>query len=263
MIYDERSVMAEITEFFIIEIGYMRISFIIPAFNEEQLIEQCLRSVADAVMANRSYGYTHEVIVVNNNSTDATARLAKRAGARVVFEPINHIARARTAGADVAKGEWLIFMDADCLMNAGLVGDMFELIKQGRHVGAGSTLYMPDQPRWAEILLRIWTLLSVQLGWAAGALIVCNAIAFKEGGGFDLTLYAAEEIELSRKLKKYGRQHKLKFAILSKHPLETSSRKTKLYSGWEITRQFFYLVLSPLGSLRNKKKLPMWYDGRR
>lgn len=241
----------------------MYISFIIPAFNEEQLIEQCLRSVTDAVAANQSYGYAHEIIVVDNNSTDATARLAKRAGARVVFEPINHIARARTAGADAAKGEWLIFMDADCLMNAGLVGDMFELIKQGRHIGAGSTVYMPDQPWWAEVVLKLWTLLSVQLGWAAGALMVCNAVAFKEVGGFDLTLYAAEEIEWSQKLKQYGRKRKLKFTILNNHPLETSSRKTRLYNGWEITRQFFYLVLSPLGSLRNKKKLPMWYDGRR
>lgn len=241
----------------------MHISFIIPAFNEAQLIEQCLRSVADAVAANRLYGYVSEIIVVDNNSTDTTARLAKQAGARVVFEPINHIARARTAGAEAARGGWLIFMDADCLLSAGLVRDIFELIRQGRHIGAGSTLYIPDQPWWAEMLLRIWTLISVQIGWAAGALIVCNAAAFKEVGGFDLTLYVAEEIDLSRKLKKYGRKCKLKFTILSAHPLETSSRKTQLYSGWEIIRQTFYLILSPWGSLRNKKKLPMWYDGRR
>lgn len=241
----------------------MHISFIIPAFNEEQLIEPCLRSVTDAVAANRSYGYISEIIVVDNNSTDATAQLAKQAGAQVVFEPINHIARARTAGAGAARGDWLVFMDADCLLNAGLVGDIFELIRQGRHIGAGSTLYMPGQPWWAEMLLRIWTFLSVQLGWAAGALIVCNAAAFREVGGFDLTLYAAEEIDLSQKLKKYGRKRKLKFAILNAHPLETSSRKTQLYSGWEIVGQFLRLVLSPLGTLRNKKKLPMWYDGRR
>lgn len=248
---------------FIFKTGHMHISLIIPAFNEAQLIEQCLHSVADALAANSSDEFTYEVIVVDNNSTDATAQLAKQAGARVVFEPVNHIARARTAGANAARGDWLIFMDADCRMNPGLITDILELIKQGRHVGAGSTLYMPDQPWWAEILLRIWTILSARLGWAAGALMVCNAAAFREVGGFDLTLYAAEEIELSQKLKKYGRKHKLGFTILSRHPLETSARKTRLYSGWEITRQFVYLVLSPLGSLRNKKKLPMWYDGKR
>lgn len=241
----------------------MHLSFIIPAFNEEQLIEQCLRSIADSVSANQSCGYTHEVIVVDNNSTDKTAQLATQAGAKVVFEPVNQIARARTTGANAAEGEWLVFMDADCLMNAGLVADIFELIKQGKHIGAGSTLYMPDQPWWAEILLRIWTLLSVLFGWAAGALIVCNAAAFREVGGFDLTLYAAEEIELSQKLKRYGRKRKLKFTILHAHPLETSSRKTRLYNGREIFGQFVRLILSPLGTLRNKKKLPMWYDGRR
>lgn len=252
-----------ITGFLISQTDHMHISFIIPAFNEAQLIERCLHSVADALAANSSYGFAHEIIVVDNNSTDTTAQLAKQAGARVVFEPVNHIARARTAGANVAQGDWLIFMDADCLMNPGLMTDIFELIKQGRHVGAGSTLYMPDQPGWAETLLKIWTMLSVRLGWAAGALMACNTAAFREVGGFDLTLYAAEEIDLSHRLKRYGRQHKLKFTILNKHPLETSSRKTKLYSGWEVFGQFLRLVLSPLGTLRNKKKLPMWYDGRR
>lgn len=241
----------------------MHISFIIPAFNEEQLIEQCLHSLADSIADNQAYGYTHEIIVVDNNSTDKTAQLAARVGAKVVFESVNHIARARAAGANVAQGDWLVFMDADCLMNPGLTRDIFELIKQGKHIGAGSTLYMPDQPWWAEVLLRIWTVLSVLLGWAAGALIVCNAAAFREVGGFNLTLYAAEEIELSQKLKQYGRKHKLKFTVLSSHPLETSSRKTRLYSSGEIFGQFVRLILSPLGSLRNKKKLPMWYDGRR
>lgn len=61
----------------------MHISFIIPAFNEEQLIEQCLHSLADSVADNQAYGYTHEIIVVDNNSTDKTAQLAARAGARL------------------------------------------------------------------------------------------------------------------------------------------------------------------------------------
>lgn len=241
----------------------MHISFIIPAFNEERLIGQCLQSIATSVAANQSYRYTHEVIVVDNNSTDATARLARQAGARVVFEPVNHIARARTAGAETARGDWLIFIDADCVLNAGLTGDIFELIRQGRHIGAGSTLQVPNQPWWAEVLLQIWTVLSVQFRWAAGALIACNAAAFREAGGFDQTLYAAEEIDLSRRLRRRGRLSGLEFIILTDHPLETSSRKTRLYSGWEIIRQSFYLILSPLGALRNKKKLPMWYDGRR
>src|SRR5690606_22477071 len=120
------------------------------AYNEERLISSCLQSVFEAIAANRDFGFTHEVIVVDNNSTDNTAVLAKKAGARVIFEPINHIARARTAGAATATGDWFIFLDADCVLNEKLLADIFQLIKEGKHVGAGSTLLMPGLPWWAQ-----------------------------------------------------------------------------------------------------------------
>lgn len=241
----------------------MHISIIIPAYNEEHLIGQCLQSVAEAIAANRNFGFTHEIIVVDNNSTDNTANLAKQARARVIFEPINHIARARSAGAAAATGEWLIFLDADCVLSAGLVTDIFQLIKEGKHVGAGSTLLMPGLPWWASAILKLWTMLSVLYGWAAGALMVCSARAFREIGGFNLELYAAEEIEFSQKLKKWGQAHYLKFTILTTHPLETSGRKIRLYSGREVFRQFMRLIFHPHRTLHDKKWLSMWYDGRR
>lgn len=241
----------------------MHISIIIPAYNEERLIGQCLQSVTEAVAANRAFGFTHEIIVVDNNSTDNTARLAKQAGARVIFEPINHIARARSTGAAAASGDWLIFLDADCVLSTELVTDIFQLIKAGKHVGAGSTMLMPGQPWWANAILKLWTRLSVLFGWMAGALMVCNSTAFREIGGFNLDLYAAEEIEFSQKLKKWGQTHHLKLTILTAHPLETSARKIKLYSKREVFTQFLRLILHPYRSLHDKKQLSMWYDGRR
>jgi glycosyltransferase involved in cell wall biosynthesis len=241
----------------------MHISIIIPAYNEERLISSCLQSVFEAIAATRDFGFTHEVIVVDNNSTDNTAVLAKKAGARVIFEPINHIARARTAGAATATGDWFIFLDADCVLNEKLLADIFQLIKEGKHVGAGSTLLMPGLPWWAQAILNFWTMLSVLFGWAAGALMVCNAKAFREIGGFNLALYAADEIEFSQKLKKWGKTHKLKFKILSSHPLETSGRKIQLYSGREVFLQFMRLIFRPYRTLHDKKWLSIWYDGRR
>ncbi|MEP6879988.1 MAG: glycosyltransferase, partial [Nitrosospira sp.] len=76
----------------------MHLSIIIPAFNEERLIEPCLQSVSASLAANDRPGLTSEIIVVDNNSTDNTANLARQAGARVVFEPINQIGRARNTG---------------------------------------------------------------------------------------------------------------------------------------------------------------------
>ena len=85
----------------------------VPAFNEEQLIEASLRSIRAAMAAFDRAGWESELIVCDNNSTDRTADIARAMGATVVFEPINQISRARNAGAAAASGGWLVFVDAD------------------------------------------------------------------------------------------------------------------------------------------------------
>jgi glycosyltransferase involved in cell wall biosynthesis len=241
----------------------MHLSIIIPAYNEERFIEQCLQSVYTSLAANEKPNFSSEIIVVDNNSADNTANLARNAGAKVVFEPINQIGRARNAGAAVATGDWLLFVDADSLLNPGMLNDILQMIHEDKNVGCGSTMRMPHSPWWGTVILRLWTATSVLLRWASGALVVCRADAFRDVGGFNQELYAADEIDLSQHLKKWGKKRGLKFTILTKHPLETSSRKLQLYSGWEIAGQFFQVLLSPRRALQDKKKLPMWYNGRR
>ncbi|MDP1949616.1 MAG: glycosyltransferase [Nitrosomonas sp.] len=241
----------------------MHLSIIIPAFNEERLIRQCLQSVAASVAANTRPDFTAEVIVVDNNSTDLTADLAQQAGAQVVFEPINQIGRARNAGAAAATGDWFLFVDADSLLNPGMVADILQMIEAGKQVGCGSTMTMPDSPWWGVVILQTWTAMSVLFRWPSGALVVCRADAFRDVGGFNQKLYAADEIDLCHLLKKWGRKRSLKFTILTRYPLETSARKLFLYTGREIADQFLRLILSPRRALHNKKSLSMWYDGRR
>jgi glycosyltransferase involved in cell wall biosynthesis len=244
--------------------GYlMHLSIIIPAFNEARLIEGSLQSVVASIAANQKSGFTSEIIVVDNNSTDNTAELARRAGATVVFEPINQIGRARNAGAAQATGDWLLFLDADSLLSPGLLADIIKLIASGKYVGCGSTLRMDRLPWWANLTLRFWTSVSVLCRWAAGALVVCRRDAFQEVGGFDQELYALDEIRLSKQLKQWGRRHSLQFTILTGHPLETSSRKVSLYSGREIAEQIFRIFFLPKKTLQDKKHLSVWYDGRR
>lgn len=241
----------------------MHLSIVIPAFNEQQLILECLSSIKESVAANQRPGFTHEIIVVDNNSTDKTAKLAKQAGAKVVFEPVNQIGRARNAGAAVATGDWLLFVDADSLLNPGMVGDILQLIDNGRFVGCGSVMHMPNLPWWGNAAIGLWTILSVTFRWASGALVVCRTDAFREVGGFNQELFAADEVDLSELLKKWGRKRGLKFTILTRHPLVTSPRKVQLYTGREIAGQFFRVLFSPRKALQDKKKLPIWYDGRR
>jgi glycosyltransferase involved in cell wall biosynthesis len=241
----------------------MHFSIIIPAFNEARLIEQTLRSITVSLEANRRPGFTSEIIVVDNNSTDNTAELAGQAGATVVFEPINQIGRARNAGAAYATGEWLLFLDADSLLSPGLLADILRVIESWQYVGCGSTLRMNGLPWWANLTLKLWTGTSIVCRWAAGALVVCRRDAFQEVGGFDQDLYALDEIRLSKQLKQWGRQHGLQFTILTNHPLETSSRKVSLYSSREIAGQIFRIFFLPKRTLQDKKQLSVWYDGRR
>jgi glycosyltransferase involved in cell wall biosynthesis len=241
----------------------MHLSIVIPAFNEARLIAQTLHSVATSVDANAKPGFTSEIIVVDNNSTDNTAELSRQAGAKVVFEPINQIGRARNAGAAQATGNWLLFLDADSLLSPGLLTDILRMIESGKYVGCGSTLRMDGLPWWADLTLRFWTSTSIVCRWAAGALVVCRHDAFQEVGGFDEELYALDEIRLSKQLKQWGRRHGLQFTILTEHPLETSSRKVSLYSGREIATQIFRIFFLPKQTLQDKKHLSVWYDGRR
>jgi len=233
----------------------MLLSVVIPAFNEERLLPACLASLpaADDI----------EVIVVDNNSTDATADIARAAGARVVHEEVNQISRARNAGARVASGDWLLFVDADCEMNPGLYAEIRAAMQDERVIAAGSVIAMTGMPWWARWILSTWNCLSRLCRWAAGSLILCRAQAFRDAGCFSEQLYAAEEIDLSRRLKRIGRAQDRRLKIFHRHPLLSSSRKLELYSGGEIARQLLRLATRPWSSLRTPGSLALWYDGRR
>ena len=241
----------------------MHLSFVIPAFNEARLIERCLQSISTSLVANLASGFTSEIIVVDNNSTDNTAILASQAGAQVVFEPINQIGRARNTGAALATGDWLLFLDADSVLNPGLLADILQAIENGKNVGCGCTLRMQGIPWWANSILQLWMGASMLFRWASGAMLVCRSDAFRDVGGFTQELYAAEEILLSKQLKRWGRQRGLHFTILTQHPLETSARKVALYSAQEIASQILRVMLHPRRTLQDKKQLSVWYDGRR
>ena len=239
------------------------LSVVIPAYNEEKLLGDCLNSVYRAINEGFGDDVATEVIVVDNNSTDATAAVAEAAGARVVFEPVNQIAGARNAGAREAAGSWLVFIDADCEPEPGLFSELRGAIDSGRYVGCGCIIRMPDIPFFVRLMLAGWTRISIICRWAAGSFLACTAESFGGVGGFNEELYAAEEIDLSRRLKRYGRSQGQRFTILRDHPILTSNRKTTLYSQRELLAQFGRLMLRPRKALREKKRLGVWYDGRR
>jgi glycosyltransferase involved in cell wall biosynthesis len=240
----------------------MKISVVVPAFNEERLLPGTLASIRAAMQGFDRFGWTSELIVCDNSSTDRTAEIAKNAGAQVVFEPVNQISRARNAGAGSAGGDWIFFVDADSTPSVELFLDAAEAIRAGCLAG-GSTIAFDQPPRFGALAAGIWNALSRIAGWAAGSFVFCEAAAFREVGGFSEELYASEEIDLFQRLKRLARREKRAIAILHRYPLLTSDRKLRLYSWGDFFRFIARTVASRGRTLRSRKDCYAWYDGRR
>lgn len=240
----------------------MKISVVVPAFNEERLLPGSLRSIRAAMESFDALGWSSELIVCDNNSTDRTSEIAKAAGAQVVFEPVNQIARARNAGAARALGDWIFFVDADSVPTVELFLEAAEAIRAGCLAG-GSTVAYERPPRGVALVTGIWNLVSRINKWAAGSFMFCEAVAFRETGGFSEELYASEEIDLFRRLKRLARRDRRAIVILHRHPLLTSDRKLRLYGWGEFFRFMVKTVASRGRTLRNRKDCFTWYDGKR
>ncbi len=205
------------------------VSVVVPAFNEEIGLAESLRAIRRAMASFDRRGWGSELIVCDNNSTDQTAAIARDAGARVVFEPVNQISRARNTGASSATGAWLIFVDADSHPTDALFADVADAIERGTLLAGGSTIRMDSAGFGVRIGVGVWNLISRLTHWAAGSFIVCDRAVFAEAGGFSLDLYAAEELDLFRRLKRIARRTGRRIVIFNGHPLATSDRKTRLY----------------------------------
>lgn len=242
----------------------MRVSVVLPAFNEEKLLPAALAAVKAASSAFTVRGWEWEYVVCDNHSTDGTSAVARAAGATVVFEPVNQIGRARDAGARVATGEWLVFIDADSTPSAELFASIAARIAEGRALGGGSTVELePGTPRYARFVCGLWNLWSRLAGWAAGSCVWVEAEAFRTVGGFGTEYYAGEEVFLSRRLKSLARRSGRRFVILADHPLRTSSRKLKLYTLTEAGRFFFRMLFTAGRAAKRPENCEIWYDGRR
>jgi glycosyltransferase involved in cell wall biosynthesis len=241
----------------------LKISIVIPAFNEERLLPQTLAHIAAAREAFPARGWQSELIVCDNHSTDRTAELARAAGATVVFEPVNQIGRARNCGAAAATGDWLLFIDADSLPSRELFAATVERIASGKCLAGGCTLRLAGDHWFARWVTGLWNWTSRQRGLLAGSFIFVETAAFRRLGGFNLDYFAGEELELSQRLHSLARATGREIVILHEHPLLTSDRKVRLYSLRENLGFMLRAGLNRERVLRDKAACHPWYDGRR
>jgi len=241
----------------------VKVSIVVPAYNEERLLGTTLDAINRARSAFDRHQVESELIVCDNNSTDRTTTIAQVQGAMVVSEPVNQIGRARNRGAAAATGDWLIFIDADSQPSPELFSDVLEAIRTGRFIAGGCLVRLEGNHRAAQLLTNGWNRLSRWRKLLAGSFIFVETAAFRAIGGFDEAFFTGEELDLSLRLRKQGRQSSRSICILTKHPLLTSDRKVKLYSSRELVTFLLRAILLPRRTMRSKAACYAWYDGRR
>ena len=109
------------------------ISFIVPAHNEEAWVGRCVSAIRGGL---KSLAEPHEIIVVDDASSDATGSIARQQGAQVIRVEHRQIAATRNAGARQACGDILFFVDADTLVNASAIQSALRSVRAGA-VGGG------------------------------------------------------------------------------------------------------------------------------
>ena len=230
------------------------ISFIVPAYNEERLLGATLDAL-DA--AGRAVGERFELVVVDDGSTDRTRLIAESHDALLVSVAHRQIAATRNSGARCANGDLFIFVDADTIVNEAVVRSAVRALRNGAVGGGAAVEFDGAVPLYARLLLPVLVRLFRAAGLAAGCFLFCTRSAFVAAGGFDEAFYGAEELVMSRALKRYG-----KFVVL-RQAVTTSGRKLRTHSIREMLMVVGRLALRGPKAVKQRQGMELWYAERR
>jgi glycosyltransferase involved in cell wall biosynthesis len=186
------------------------ISIVIPALNEEEYLPDCLES-----LKKQQWAGEREIIVVDNGSSDGTARVAALGGARVVVCAKRGVAFARQAGAEAARGDIVAQADADTMYPPHWLGRIDNFFAShadaaglgGRYVYAQSAWWAPVERGFRRGLNRVGFLF---LRWPAsvsGANVAFRRAALVKAGGYDPTSLYADQWGIARRASRFGRVH--------------------------------------------------------
>jgi glycosyltransferase involved in cell wall biosynthesis len=175
------------------------ISVIIPAHNEEQYLGSTLEA-----LSAQNYG-CFEVIVVANGCSDRTSDVANGRCDKLICIDERGLSRARNLGGMKARGELLVFLDADTLLERDALTTIAYAFSR-RHA-MGTLKGKPDSDRlvYRFIYLLKNLLHKSALHYGSSGVIVCWKDYFKAVGGFDESLHVCEISDFMNKLRRFGR----------------------------------------------------------
>ena len=213
----------------------MKLTIIIPAFNEEAYLPSTLDSIQTAAAHLRSHSDAEiDTVVVDNNSEDGTAAVAQSRGATVVHEPVQGIARARNTGAYHADGDVLVFVDADVGLPPTLLAEVHTTMSDPTCVGGAVDVEYRPKRRFIRFYLQAWRVLSHLTGMAQGATQFCRKSVFDAIGGYNEQVWIGEDVDFFWALKKLTKRTDRTVRFIKEPRVRASSRRFDKWPLWKI-----------------------------
>lgn len=182
------------------------VSFIIPTLNAERDIARCL----GAICALQEVLHPYEVLVIDNGSTDRTCAIVIKFEFKPLVIPNVHVSALRNRGADLAKGIYLAFVDADVEISKEWLHNGLSVFQDSSVVASGCFPSVPPQATWVQ---RAWDLHQrgatandspSSVAWLSSMNLLVRRDVFLRIGGFNESLETAEDVDLCYRLGRYG-----------------------------------------------------------
>jgi glycosyltransferase involved in cell wall biosynthesis len=235
------------------ESGMMKISVIVPAYNEEQCLPETLERIGRALSIA---AHPSEIIVVDNDSQDRTRHIAEEFLAKVVLEKEHNISKVRNTGAENSNGDVLIFIDADTLVTETLFRKILAVLEDEECFGGAVAVEYEDfQRKWMKYYLLGWKFWGKVFNMAQGAAQFCRKSVFENLGGYDETIFMGEDIEFYWRLSRFARRNKGYLYFVEYPRVKTSARRFDKMSLWKTL-----LLTHPLFIGLTWRKKSCWKD---
>jgi peptidoglycan-N-acetylglucosamine deacetylase len=229
------------------------ISVVVPAFNEENYIRECLES-----LKNQDYAGDYEIIVVDNGCTDKTAQIVQDMGVRLVRCLKKGVSHARQAGSEASSAEIIVQADADTLYPRWWLSRIWEQFRGHPEAAAIAGTFIYSHPPWwayAEYSLRvIFNYLSF---WVLGRPFIisgANLAFYKKHlvkiGGYDQSAYSSDQFNISTRLSKVGK------IIYDSRSWCATSNRSVAKPIYVIVRDFFRHLSYFARHILNRSKVP-------
>lgn len=237
----------------------MKLTVIIPAFNEEAYLSSTLDSIQSAAAYLRvRLDANVDIIVVDNNSDDGTADVARDNGATVVHEPEQGVARARNTGARHAEGDVLVFVDADVIVPPELLHEIHATMIDPVCVGGAVDVAYRPKRLSMRVYVRMWRLLARLTGMAQGATQFCRRSVFGEVGGYDEGAWIGEDVDFYWGLKKLAKARNRRVRLIRHMRVRPSSRR---FDNWPVWKTFVWTNPIFIALFRRRKGVwGGWYS---